>query len=620
MPLDAGPNLEERWAELALGVLRRSGELGPQATPAEAEARLRTALPDGIEVRALYLDAGGAPDPGLPGQAPYLRGARAAPTAESGWDLRQLHDDPDVAATRAAIRDDLDHGVRSLWLRVGDGAIPLNALEDALADVVLEAAPVVLEAVDGGEEAARAFLTQAAARGVSRQDLPGTLGLDPIGQEARHGRPQDLAAAAALAAEVAAQHPRLRSLVADGLPYAEAGATDGQELGCAIATGIAYLRALADRGVSPGQAAAQIEFRLAAGPDQFLTIAKFRAARRLWARVTEVTGEVGGAVPPRLHAVTSPAMLTRRDPWVNMLRATIATFAAGAGGAGIVTVLPFDHALGHSDAFARRIARNTATLLQEEAELGRVVDPGGGAWYLERLSDQVARAAWAWMQEIERAGGQREALRGGLIAERLERARDARYDRIRHLRDPITGVSAFPELDERPVTRTPRTTVPQGGLPSLRYAEPFEALRDRADAVLAATGKRPAAFLAALGPAAGHRPRVQFARSLLATGGIESEVGGGGDGVVGVVREYQGRRLPVAVVCGADADYAGRAAPLARALKEAGAVCVALVGRPGAREGVWRRAGVDRFLWPGGDVIADLEALLRVLEPAGARA
>lgn len=620
MPLDAEPDLEERWRELALGVLRKAGQLGADATTRDAEARLRTVLPGGIPVRALYLDGGDAPDPGFPGQAPYLRGAAAAPALDSGWDVRQLHDDPDVAATRVAIADDLDHGVRSLWLRVGEGAIPPGALEEVLAGVVLEAAPVVLEAIDGGEQVARSFLALAASRGISPQILPGTLGLDPIGQEARLGRPQDLAAASALTAQVAARYPRLRPLVVDGLLYAEAGATDTEELGCAIATGIAYLRALADRGVGAGQAVGQIEFRLAAGTDQFLTIAKLRAARRLWARVTEVTGDVGGAVAPSLHVVTSPALLTRRDPWVNMVRATIAAFAAGVGGADALTVLPFDHAVGHSDAFARRIARNTAALLQDEAELGRVLDPGGGSWYLEQLSDQVAHAAWAWMQEIERAGGQREALHRGLIAERLDRSRAARQDRVRRLHDPITGVSAFPDLRERGVTRKPRAALPPGGLPVSRAAEPFEALRDRADAVLAATGTRPAAFLAALGPPARNRPRVQFVLNLLAAGGIEGEAPEGGDGgVAGVVQAYRAGPRRVAVICGADPDYAEQAAPLARALKEAGAPLVALAGRPGVQETAWRAAGVDRFLWRGGDAVADLEAFLKALEPAGVR-
>lgn len=620
MPPDSPSTLSERWAELSLGVLRRSGVLGEDATPADAEAALRTQLPDGFGVRALYLDPGGAPDPGLPGQSPYLRGSTAAGLIGAGWDVRQLHDDPRLDATRTALLDDLEHGVRSVWLRLGTGGIPVQALEDVLGDVVVDAAPVVLEAGAEGEEVARRFLALAAERDIAPQDLPGTLGLDPLGVEAREGSPQDMGAATALAAQVAVRYPRLRPLVVDGLPYAEAGATDTEELGCVISAGIAYLRALAERGVSPAQASALLEFRLAAGDDQFLTIAKFRAARRLWARVTEVTAAVAGARPPRLHAVSSPAMLTRRDPWVNLLRVTIAVFGAGLGGADAITALPFDHAVGYSDPFARRIARNTSTLLQDEAELGRVLDPGGGSWYLEQLSDQVARTAWAWMQEIERAGGQREALRSGLIADRLWHSRAAREHRIRHLRQPITGVSAFPELEERPVTRPPRAAAPGKGLPPWRYAEPFESIRSLADALTATTGERPAAFVVTLGPLARHHRRAQFAQNLLAAGGIACDPVVESGRVAPVLRAYRRRRRQVAVLCGEDADYQEQAPPLAAALKKAGARLVALVGPGGSPDAHLRAAGVDRFLAADGDAVADLDALLRVLRPVGVHA
>jgi methylmalonyl-CoA mutase len=614
MAPDSGPALSEQWADLALGVLRKSGALGEDATPADAEARLSTRLPDGIAVRALYLDAGQAPDSGLPGQVPYLRGGTPASPFPAGWDVRQLHDDPDLTATRAAVLDDLEHGVRSVWLRLGPGAIPVGALEEVLADVILDAAPVVLEAGDAGDEVARRFLALAEARGIAAADLPGVLGLDPLGLEARSGVPHDLDAAAALAAGVAEGHPRVRTLVVDGLPYAEAGATDTEELGCAVATGVAYLRVLVEHGLTPSQAASQLEFRLAAGTDQFLTVAKFRAARRLWGRVTQVTGAVQA---PRLHAVSSPAMLTRRDPWVNLLRVTVATFAAGVGGADAVTALPFDHALGYSDAFSRRIARNTAALLQDESDLGRVLDPGGGSWYLEQLSDQVAQTAWAWMQEIERAGGQHAALRDGLVADRLERSRAARYDRIRRRRDPITGVSTFPDLEATPVRRRPREVTPPAGLPTQRYAQPFEALRDRADAQLAATGVRPTAFLATLGPLARHNQRALFARNLLAAAGIDADPAGATSGTAEVVAAYRVRRHPVAILCGTAPDYAEQAIPLTEALKDEGARLVAVTGRPGVGEAAWSAAGVDRFLFEGGDALGDLEALLQALEPAG---
>ncbi|NDZ98894.1 methylmalonyl-CoA mutase, partial [Streptomyces sp. SID10116] len=250
------------------------------------------------------------------------------------------------------------------------------------------------------------------------------------------------------------RYPGLRALTVDALPFHEAGASAAQELGASLATGVEYLRALHDAGLSVDKAFAQLEFRFAATADQFLTIAKLRAARRLWARVAEVSG-APAAGAQRQHAVTSPVMMTRRDPWVNMLRTTVACLGAGVGGANAVTVLPFDHELGLPDAFARRIARNTSTILLEESHLARVIDPAGGSWYVERLTDELAHAAWDFFKEIERADGQAAALRSGFVGDRIAATWAERKKKLARRREPITGVSEFPLLTERPVEREP---------------------------------------------------------------------------------------------------------------------------------------------------------------------
>ncbi|CAM5383467.1 methylmalonyl-CoA mutase OS=Streptomyces antimycoticus OX=68175 GN=SANT12839_085060 PE=3 SV=1 [Streptomyces antimycoticus] len=224
--------------------------------------------------------------------------------------------------------------------------------------------------------------------------------------------------------------------------------------------------------------------------------------------MAQACGAPSEARAQRQHAVTSPVMMTRRDPWVNMLRTTVATLAAGVGGADAVTVLPFDSAIGLPDDFARRIARNTSTILLEESHLARVIDPAGGSWYVEKLTDDVARAAWAWFQEIERAGGMAAALASGLVRDRLAETWARRGRDLARRKEPITGVSEFPNLAERPVEREPVPEQPSGGLPRVRRDEAYEALRTRADAQLAAEGSRPRIFLAALGPAAAHTARA----------------------------------------------------------------------------------------------------------------
>jgi methylmalonyl-CoA mutase len=322
----------------------------------------------------------------------------------------------------------------------------------------------------------------------------------------------------------------VRALTVDALPYHDAGASTAQELGLSMGTAVAYLRELTAFGLTVDQAAGQLEFRYAASADQFLTIAKLRAARRLWSRVAEACGIGPAGAAQRQHAVTSMVMMTERDPWVNMLRTTVACLGAGVGGADAITVLPFDSALGLPDDFARRIARNTQAILLDESNLARVIDPAGGSWYVEQLTDQLARAAWDWFQQVERAGGQQAALRSGLVATRIAQNWAKRSANLARRREAITGVSEFPNLGEQPVVREPAPPRPGGGLPWVRRSEAFEALRSRSDAILAATGARPRVELVTLGATAVHTARSAFAANLFRGGGIEtvlSEAAGG---------------------------------------------------------------------------------------------
>ncbi|MFV8127180.1 methylmalonyl-CoA mutase small subunit [Streptomyces syringium] len=615
----------EQWQRLVEGVLRKAGTV---AEGPAAEEALSTALLDGLTTRPLYTaeDAtaagpdGGQPigpaGPGYPGFPPFVRGGRVAGTAVSGWDVRQRHAHPDPRRANDAVLADLENGVTSLWLTVGPGGLPTDGLATALEGVYLDLAPVVLDAGTETGAAARELLRLYAERGVAPHAATGNLGADPLGTLARThiaGDPAEpLAAAAGLAVLCAREYPGIRALTVDALPYHEAGGSAAQELGCSLATGVAYLRALTAAGLDTEAACAQLEFRYAATADQFLTIAKLRAARRLWARVAEVCGAPPGAGAQRQHAVTSSVMMTRRDPWVNMLRTTVAALGAGVGGADSVTVLPFDDALGLPDAFARRIARNTSSILQEESHLARVIDPAGGSWYVERLTDELAHAAWAWFQEIERAGGHAAALGSGLVEERLADTWRQRSARLATRKEPITGVSEFPNLAEEPVRREPPAAAPApGGLPRVRRDEAFEALRARSDAHLAATGSRPRVFLAALGPAAAHTGRATFAANLFQAGGIEPVHDPATVDAESAAAAFAAAGATVACLCSSDALYAEQAEAVATALKKAGADRVFLAGKPrGEQREAFERAGVDEFVFAGGDAVAVLSSVL----------
>lgn len=594
----------DQWQSLVEGVLRKSGK---EVSGAAAEEALSTTLEDGLTTRPLYTSHDTSPDTGFPGFAPFTRGSRAEGTAAAGWDVRQRHALPDPARLNEAVLGDLENGVTSLWLTVGaPTGIPVSGLARALDGVYLDLAPVALDAPTEFDSAVRELLRLYEERGVPKAAARGSLGADPLGQAARTGAEPDLTAAVHWAGVCDREYPGLRAMGVDALPYHGAGGSAAEELGLSLATGVAYLRALTGAGMSVEAACAQLEFRYAATADQFLTIAKLRAARRLWARVAEACG-AAGAGAQRQHAVTSPVMMTRRDPWVNMLRTTLAALAAGVGGADAVTVLPFDHALGLPDAFARRIARNTSTILMEESHLARVIDPAGGSWYVERLTDELAAAAWSFFQETERAGGLATALRSGLVAERLAATWAARSKDLARRKEPVTGVSEFPQLMERPVEREPVPAgpgAPEGGLPKVRRDEAFEALRARSDAHLAATGARPKVFIAALGPASAHTARASFASNLFLAGGIEAVHDPVSVDASTAAGAFAASGATVACLCSSDPLYAEHAEGVASALRSAGAGQVFLAGRPGDHP------GVDSFVFAGCDAIAVLSSVL----------
>ncbi|MFV2018141.1 methylmalonyl-CoA mutase family protein [Micromonospora sp. LOL_023] len=616
LDLTAGfpPATPDDWRRLALGVLRRSGAARAD-TPAESvDDLLATTTYDGIRIAPVHHRPAVPPAIGVPGQPPFVRGTRARRDGGgaggtdpgetvAGWDVRQRYADPDPKSVREAALADLANGATSLWIDLVAAGSPSAVLAEALDGVHLDLAPVVLDAGNASAAAAEALLAVAASNGVEPDTLAGNLGADPLGWQARTGQPADLTQLAELVAYTA-RSPRLRAVTVDATVYHDAGGSDAQELGCALATGLAYLRALTAAGLDLPAAFAQLEFRYAATVDQFATIAKLRAARQAWSRIAEVCG-VPDAGRQQQHAVTSAAMMTARDPWVNMLRTTVACFAAGIGGADSVTVAPFDARLGLPDGFARRIARNTQSVLLAESHLGRVLDPAGGSWYVERLTTDLATAAWEWFTELERAGGVQAALSDGLIADRIDAVWARRTDELAHRCAPITGVSEFPDLAERPLARTPAAPAPGGGLPRRHYADGFEARRDRADAHLGTTGTRPTVLLATLGPLATHSARAGFAANLFAAGGVDTtRVGDPVDDPAAIAAAFAADPSTVVCVCGSDASYATTATPLAAALTKAGARRVWLAGRPAGYD------HVDDYLYAGCDALAVLDATL----------
>ena len=570
---------------------------------------------DGIAVEPLYERAAGVAP--VAGRAPGLP-----------WRIVQRVDHPDPAAANAEALQDLANGADALALVLagapsahgfGVKADNTAALAGALDGVMLDLIALRIETAPfAGRPISELVTGLVAARKLDPARLTIDFGLDPLGDMARTGRAPlpwpDLSQRAGETAKGLADkgYAKARFLRADGRAVHEAGGSEAQELAFVVATGIAYLRLLEVAGFALDDARKRMTFVLAADADEFLTVAKFRAVRKLWARVEEACGLTPH--PAYVAAETAWRMMSAPDPYVNMLRTTIAVTAAGVGGADSITVLPFTAALGLPDRFARRVARNQQLILLEESNLYRVADPAAGSGGIEALTSELTKAAWALVQDIERTGGVAAALEQGVIQKTVATTRTARQAAIAKRRDALTGVSDYPGLSERPVKvlNIARVAPAQQAtqfepLPSLRLAEPFERLRDRSDTILKKTGARPKVFLANLGKASDFTARATFAKNFYEAGGIETVGNDGFKNRDDMIAAFKASGATLACLCSSDKVYAADAADAAKVLTEAGAI-VHLAGRPGEHEAAWNAAGVKAYIYVGCDVLATLTA------------
>jgi methylmalonyl-CoA mutase len=569
----------EQWRSAVAGVLAKSTRRDPADLPPEPERLLDSKTYEGFPIRALYTSLDALPEQPLPGDWPFVRGSDARRDVKAGWKVAEAFP---VAGQKAvtdgngAVLVALTEGVSALVLRVGapDGVVPAE-LDRLLEGVFLDLVPLILDAGADFVAAADAVLPLLADMDDDRRArLSIDLGADPLTAALSERSAPDIADVAATAAKVTGFTGGVRAITVDGPAFHNLGASASWELAGAVAAGVAYLRLLGKAGLSLPDSLRQISFRLAADDDQFMTIAKLRVLRKLWARVAEVVGEPDAGAA-RLHAVTSLPMMAQRDPWVNMLRTTVAAFGAGIGGADTVLVQPFDAAIpggmpGTAAGFARRIARNTQLLLLEESHLGRVLDPAAGSWFVEDLTEQLAEQAWEHFQQIEAHGGFADAR--DFVSTRIAEIRDRRTDDINHRRTALTGVNEYPNLAEPPLPQHDSSTIVQ------RYAAGFEALRDRSDAHLEKTGSRPKVLLLPLGPLAEHNIRATFATNLLASGGIEAVDPGAIDAAAVADAVSAAGATAVAVICGTDARYETEASGVVEAARKAGVSRVLLAG------------------------------------------
>jgi len=661
------------------------------------EKKMVTKTPEGIDVQPIYVAENwpwdGDPS-GFPGFFPYTRGTQAIGRVTGGWDKRQEFKEPEPKTANREIRHDLSRGVTSVAVRLDLAA--RNAVDPAKAGdaagldgVMAHDAAALAETLDGVDlgtvpvqiEAGAAFLPAAMAlaglfmkKGVDAKAARGNFGADPLGTLAELGRlpyavEDGLAQLGALAAWTAKTYPGVRAVQVDTSAYHHAGASEAHDLGIALATGVAYLKAMEAAGMSIDDACRQIGFTISADQKQYMQIAKMRAARKVWAAVAKSCGASDEAAAMQLRAKSARRMFTRTDPWVNMLRGTVSTFASAVGGADIVTCLPFDDAIGLPDSMGRRIARNTQIVLMEESNLYRVLDQAGGTWSMETLTTELADKAWAFFREIEAKGGIVEVLRSGFLKDTIAVTMAARDKDIAKRKIPITGVSEFPNIIEKVVER-PRPDLSAavtadaarlskgdaasaahlaalsktkdvagtvceavgagasfaavvaalGGaeatiapMPRRHLADSFERLRDAATAHEKKTGKLPQIFLANLGPVAKHTGRATFAKNFFEAGGIQAVTNSGFSEIDACVAAFKESGAKIAVICSSDGLYEEMVPTYAPALKAAGAETLYLAGAPGDKKDVYDAAGIDSYIFMGCEVLGTLtEQLVRL--------
>ena len=612
---DFAPATYDDWRKLVDGVLK--------GAPFE---KLVGKTYDALRIEPIYPRARGA--------APIAGRAPAAP-----WQIMQRIDHPDAAQANAQALHDLENGAGVLEIEFagGPGARGFgvaNGTSQTLArlfdGVFFDAGiAIALNPVLGRENAGINLADLIEGRGIDPAKVDLRFNYQPLGAIATRGAapapwPEFEKPFAKMIGDLWRRGFKGPFALADGRPVHDAGGSEAQELAFTLAVAVAYLRALEAGGMGLEPARAALSFRLSADADQFLTLAKFRALRLLWARIEQACG-----LTPRpifIAAQTAWRMLTQRDPYVNMLRATMATFSAGLGGANAITVLPHTLALGLPDPFARRAARNTQLVLLEESNLAKVSDPAAGSGGIETLTRQLCEAAWSLFQEIETAGGIFAALEQNLIQRKVAVTRAAREANIAKRRDVLTGASEFPNLHEAEIAVLDATPVvlPSYGeakfkfdpLPPMRLAAPFEALRDKSDEKLKTSGTRPRIFLANLGTAADFTARATFAKSFFETGGIEALDTQGFADPAALATAFQGAGAAIVCLCSSDKAYAEHAVAAAKALQAAGARHIYLAGRPGEQEAALRNAGVGDFIFAGGDALAMLREAWRRMEGA----
>ena len=558
----------------------------------------------------------------LPGQDGFLRGTRTAGYLATPWDIAQEISAREPAAFNTALLRDLGAGQNAVSLQLdGPDALHLDNPADfraAFKDVLPAALAWHFHSGARTPAIVEIFLAWLEEQKANLSSVRGSFNYDPAGTLATTGTldiPLDKACdkAAELARLTGSKLPGFTAIGVVTRALHNAGASAAEELGTAIAVGLAYLRALGERGFDTDSAASQIAFHFSIGGNFFIELAHLRAARTLWARIVAELGGSPAAQAMHQHARTGLLNKTRHDPYVNILRTTTEALGAVIAGVDSLTVGTFDECVRLPDEFSRRVARNTHVILQEECELTAVIDPAGGSWYVEKLTDDLARKSWEFFQKIEANGGAFAAIKTGFIQESIAATRKEREKLLGQRRLSLVGTNQYPNIQEKPLPGAgflpPTVDAPASpaaenapALHTARLAMRYEALRAAAAAYKVQHGHGPRIHLANIGPLRRHKARADFTRGFFETGGFEIIGSEGATDSTVIAQSAINSGAQLVVICGHDEDYVAQVPAIVQAIKaQAPHITLVLAGNPGDNEAAYKAAGLDTYIFVKSD-------------------
>ncbi len=647
---------------------------------ASFEKKLVTKTYEGISLQPMYQQKdteGLSLIDSLPGQRPFLRGAGAVPTKEKAWEISQeiavatpkqfnLVAKHDLSRGQTGLNIVLDEvtkrgiGIEEGKSLVGQTGLNVTTVEDmqaAIEDINLASIPVHIHTGANAVPIFTMVLGALQKNNIKASQLSGVIGMDPLGQLVEKGTieyslEECYNCMADLVKWSTDNAPSLQTVLVEGTPYHNGGSSAVEELAFSLATGVEYLQALTSRGISIKDAAKSIRFVFSVGADYFMEMSKIRAARVLWSKIVTAFGGEESDGTLYIHARTSSWTKTKYDPYVNMLRSTSEAFAAAVGGANSIHVSPFDEPIQKSTAFSRRIARNISIILQEESHIGKTVDPAGGSWYIEVLTNELSEKAWTLFQQVEAKGGIIAALKAGIPQQKVAATKESRLRNIEQRKDIFVGTNMYANTTEKPIEvvseddsnyieqyvseklkltattiqftnkaniveqalrfamngasvadlasglgRTESTLTIEPIVRS-RGAEKFEELRQANEAYAKEQGETVKVFLANLGPIPSHKARADFTAGFFEIGGFEVIRNNGYMTSSEAAQAAIDSKANVVVICGKDESYQEQATEIIKTIKQTNEeITVMIAGKPAEEdEANYRNAGVDDFV------------------------